>query len=132
MNKKYLIIEELTSMVSAYVTEAFPKGKFPNQLESFPAAVIETGTEERLYEGAGIEVSLLEIFITIFVFEDTDPLATLYAVMDNIEDNVIRDYCRNTTVGGIRDFQLVRNDDDSGIMPPMSHGVMELVVQYER
>ena len=122
----------------AYLTDinenVFPRLKFWDEVEEFPAVHLNAGSETREYQAGGYKDRFLSVTIRCYVNEE-DAQAALNALMEDIE-TVVEENSRLEYVDAYnksyytQQITVVSIDTDEGVLDPLGIGEMLIEVRY--
>ena len=109
----------------------FPRLKFWDEIEEFPALHLNAGSETREYQGGGHKDRFLTITIRCYV-NDEDSVAALDALLEDVE-TVIEEHSRlkykdrNNVDQYTQQITVISIDTDEGVLEPL--GVGEMLIE---
>lgn len=112
----------------------YPRLKFWDEVEDFPAIHLNAGSETREYQGGGYKDRFMSVSIRVYVNEE-DAVIALDKLMEDIE-TVLETNSRLSYVdkqGNIQHTQqitIVSIDTDEGVLEPYGVGEMLIEVRY--
>ena len=112
----------------------FPRLKFWDEIEEFPALHLNAGSETREYQGGGHKDRFLTITIRCYV-NDEDSVAALDALLEDVE-TVIEEHSRlkykdrNNVDHYTQQITVISIDTDEGVLEPLGVGEMLIEVRY--
>tara|TARA_B110000977_G_scaffold142115_1_gene180302 strand:+ start:227 stop:682 length:456 start_codon:yes stop_codon:yes gene_type:complete len=112
----------------------FPRLKFWDEIEEFPALHLNAGSETREYQGGGHKDRFLTITIRCYV-NDEDSVAALDALLEDVE-TVIEEHSRlkykdrNNVDQYTQQITVISLDTDEGVLEPLGVGEMLIEVRY--
>ena len=112
----------------------FPRLKFWDEVEEFPAIHLNAGSETRQYQGGGMKDRFLSITIRCYVKEE-DSVAALDALLEDVE-TVIEEHSRlkykdrNNVDYYTQQITVISIDTDEGVLEPLGVGEMLIEVRY--
>jgi|TARA_R110000823_G_scaffold63239_1_gene149192 hypothetical protein len=112
----------------------FPRLKFWDEIEEFPALHLNAGSETREYQGGGHKDRFLTITIRCYV-NDEDSVAALDALLEDVE-TVIEEHSRlkykdrNNVDYYTQQITVISIDTDEGVLEPLGVGEMLIEVRY--
>ena len=112
----------------------FPRLKFWDEIEEFPALHLNAGSETREYQGGGHKDRFLTITIRCYV-NDEDSVAALDALLEDVE-TVIEEHSRlkykdrNNVDQYTQQITVISIDTDEGVLEPLGVGEMLIEVRY--
>jgi hypothetical protein len=122
----------------AYLTNindnVFPRLKFWDEVEEFPAVHLNAGSETREYQTGGYKDRFLSVTVRCYVNEE-DAQAALNALMEDIE-TVIEENSRLEYFDSYnksyytQQITIVSIDTDEGVLEPLGIGEMLIEVRY--
>ena len=105
----------------------FRRLKFLDEINDFPSAYLEAGTEDRIYDSKGLTTSTLDIMIRVYVHTE-NAVEELESTMQDIEFVI---YNMDTEQYGIMDVQVATMSTDEGLLDPYGIGEVGVTVQYD-
>lgn len=112
----------------------YPKLKYLNDINDFPAVCIVAGSEDRQYQAGHYRDRYLNVKVLIFVNEE-NPLTRLDCILEDIEtlieDNGNLEYFdRHNNSLRVKDISVLSITTDEGTLEPIAIGDMALRVHY--
>ena len=105
----------------------FRRLKFLDEINDFPSAYLEAGTEDRIYDSKGLTTSTLDIMIRVYVHTE-NAVEELESTMQDIEFVI---YNMDTEQYGMMDVQVATMGTDEGLLDPYGIGEVGVTVQYD-
>jgi hypothetical protein len=105
----------------------FRRLKFLDEINDFPSAYLQAGTENRIYDSKGLTTSTLGIMIRVYVHTE-NAVEELESTMQDIEFVI---YNMDTEQYGIMDVQVATMSTDGGLLDPYGIGEVGVTVQYD-
>ena len=112
----------------------YPRLKFWDEVEEFPAIHLNAGGERREYQTAGYKDRFLAITVRVYVNEE-DAVVALAKLLEDIETvletNARLSYIDNTgNTQYTHEITIVSIDTDEGVLEPLGVGEMLIEVRY--
>lgn len=112
----------------------YPRLKFWDEVEEFPAIHLNAGSERREYQTAGYKDRFLAITVRVYVNEE-DAVVALAKLLEDIEtvleNNARLSYIDNTgNTQYTHEITIVSIDTDEGVLEPLGVGEMLIEVRY--
>ena len=112
----------------------FPRLKFWDEIEEFPALHLNAGSETREYQGGGHKDRFLTITIRCYV-NDEDSVAALDALLEDVETVIeessrLKYKDRNNVDYYTQQITVISIDTDEGVLEPLGVGEMLIEVRY--
>lgn len=112
----------------------YPKLKYLNDINDFPAVCVVAGSEDRQYQAGHYRDRYLNVKVLIFVNEE-NPLTRLDCILEDIEtlieDNGNLEYFdRHNNSLRVKDISVLSITTDEGTLEPIAIGDMALRVHY--
>lgn len=143
-SRRLAIVEALSDKLKAingtgqYRTElndnVFPRLKFWDEVEEFPAVHLNAGSERRDYQGGGFKDRYLTVTIRCYVNEE-DAVEALEGLLEDVE-TVLEDNSRlsyRDRLGAAQHTQqitILSVDTDEGVLEPLGVGEIICEVRY--
>ena len=105
----------------------FRRIKFLDEVNDFPSAYLQAGTENRVYDSKGLTTSTLDIMIRVYVHTE-DATTELESTMQDIEFVI---YNMDTEKYGMMDVQVASMGTDEGLLDPYGIGEVGVTVEYD-
>ena len=105
----------------------FRRLKFLDEINDFPSAYLQAGTENRIYDSKGLTTSTLDIMIRVYAHTE-NAVEELESTMQDIEFVI---YNMDTEQYGIMDVQVATMGTDEGLLDPYGIGEVGVTVQYD-
>jgi len=105
----------------------FRRLKFLDEINDFPSAYLQAGTENRIYDSKGLTTSTLDIMIRVYTHTE-NAVEDLESTMQDIEFVI---YNMDTEQYGIMDVQVATMSTDEGLLDPYGIGEVGVTVQYD-
>ena len=105
----------------------FRRLKFLDEINDFPSAYLQAGTENRIYDSKGLTTSTLDIMIRVYAHTE-NAVEDLESTMQDIEFVI---YNMDTEQYGIMDVQVATMGTDEGLLDPYGIGEVGVTVQYD-
>ena len=106
------------------------KLKFFDEVNDYPTALVNVGTEMREYLPGGFKWGYLQVNLRIYV-EDDDPEARLEEIFEDLETVVDANmHLEYETDKFIEDMKILSITTDEGLLHPKGVGEITLQVQY--
>lgn len=113
---------------------AYPKLKFWDECNQFPAIYMSTGSETRDYLPGGFKWAFLGISLKVYV-KGEEPADELEALLEDIEKviDANRTLVYDNTVAGRQTTEILINSivTDEGLLEPYGVGEVNITVQYQ-
>ena len=134
------LVEKLKNIngTSNYLTDVagnvFPRMKFWDEIEEFPAVCVSAGGEVRQYQGGGYKDRFLSLNMTCYV-SDEDPVQALESLLEDMETNIEENSSLKYTDRLGNDsyttmISISSIDTDEGVMAPLGIGSILCEVRY--
>lgn len=120
--------------ISNVFGNVYPRLKFWDEVEDFPAIHLNAGSETRDYQGGGYKDRFLSVTVRIYVREEdaVDALDNLLEDVETVVENNSRlqytDKQGNTQY--THQITILSIDTDEGVLEPLGVGEMLLEVRY--
>ncbi len=114
--------------------QVFPRLKFWDEVDMFPAVHISTGSERRQYQGGGYKDRFLYVTIRCYVKEE-DAQAALEGLLEDIE-TVLEDCSRleykdrQDVTQTTQQITIISIQTDEGVLEPLGVGEIECEIRY--
>ena len=124
---------DISSFDSSYTYQVnlfnnvFRRLKFLDEVNDFPSAYLQAGTENRIYDSKGLTTSTLDIMIRVYVHKE-NATAELESTMQDIEFVI---YNMDTEKYGMMDVQVASMGTDEGLLDPYGIGEVAVTAQYD-
>ena len=113
--------------------QVFPTMKFWDEIQTYPAVHLSSGTETREYYGSNNRWRFLTVTIRAYVNQE-DPTEALCLLLEDLEyvldNNLSITYSDSYGSGGTAQQTIVSIDTDEGVLAPLGIGEMIIVVRY--
>ena len=111
-----------------------PRLKFWDEVDDFPAVLLNAGQETRQYQGGGFKDRFLSVTVRCYVNEEdaVDALDKLLEDVDTVlEENSSLTYTdRQGASQSTQQITIVSIDTDEGVLEPLGVGEMLIEVRY--
>ena len=112
----------------------YPRLKFWDEVEDFPAVHLSAGSETRQYQGGGYKDRFLTVTIRVYVSEENAVFALekLFEDIETVlEDNASLSYVdQNGTSQSVQQITILSLDTDEGALEPLAVGEIICEVRY--
>lgn len=131
---KLKMIDGQGAFLSDVADNVFPRLKFWDEVEEFPAIHLNAGSETREYQTGGYKNRFLFVTIRIYVQEEESQEA-LGALLEDVEtvleDNSQLEYLDNVGISqNIQQISVINITTDEGVLDPLGVAEMEIEVRY--
>lgn len=131
---KLMMIDGQGAFLSDVADNVFPRLKFWDEVEEFPAIHLNAGSETREYQTGGYKNRFLFVTIRIYVQEEESQEA-LGALLEDVEtvleDNSQLEYLDNVGISqNIQQISVINITTDEGVLEPLGVAEMEIEVRY--
>ena len=131
---KLMMIDGQGAFLSDVADNVFPRLKFWEEVEEFPAIHLNAGSETREYQTGGYKNRFLFVTIRIYVQEEESQEA-LGALLEDVEtvleDNSQLEYLDNVGISqNIQQISVINITTDEGVLEPLGVAEMEIEVRY--
>mgnify|MGYP001436537893 FL=1 len=132
--EKLMMIDGQGAFLSDVADNVFPRLKFWDEVEEFPAIHLNAGSETREYQTGGYKNRFLFVTIRIYVQEEESQEA-LGALLEDVEtvleDNSQLEYLDNVGISqNIQQISVINITTDEGVLEPLGVAEMEIEVRY--
>lgn len=131
--EKLKVIDGTGSYKTNLFDNSYPKLKFWDEVQDFPACYLVAGSESRQYHPSDFTWAFLNISIKVYVKDESYPQEELENLLDDIE-NVINDnriLVYDTTNNLSTTEILIQSiTTDEGLLAPYGVGEINLQVRY--
>lgn len=112
----------------------YPRLKFWDEIEDFPAVHLNAGSEARVYQAGGYKDRYLTVTVRVYVNEEdaVDALARLLEDIETVleENSGMLYHDRRGDQQQIHQISIVSIDTDEGVLEPLGVGEITLEVRY--
>ena len=131
---KLMMIDGQGAFLSDVADNVFPRLKFWDEVEEFPAIHLNAGSETRESQTGGYKNRFLFVTIRIYVQEEESQEA-LGALLEDVEtvleDNSQLEYLDNVGISqNIQQISVINITTDEGVLEPLGVAEMEIEVRY--
>ena len=131
---KLMMIDGQGAFLSDVADNVFPRLKFWDEVEEFPAIHLNAGSETHEYQTGGYKNRFLFVTIRIYVQEEESQEA-LGALLEDVEtvleDNSQLEYLDNVGISqNIQQISVINITTDEGVLEPLGVAEMEIEVRY--
>lgn len=122
------------AFVSNVYNNVYPRLKFWDEVEEFPAIHLNAGSESRDYQGAGYKDRFLGVTIRLYVNEE-DAVVALDNLIEDVE-TVVEENSRLAYVDKqgatqyTQQISIISIDTDEGVLEPYGVGEILIEVRY--
>ena len=114
--------------------QVYPRLKFWDEIEEFPAVHLNAGSEYRDYQGGGFKDRYLSVTIRVYVNEE-DAVAALDSLIEDIEtvleeNSRLTYYDKRGTEQCAQQISIISIDTDEGVLEPLGVGEISIEVRY--
>jgi hypothetical protein len=134
LTEKLKQINGTASFNTDLANNVYPRMKFWDEVEEYPAVHLSAGSEVRRYQGGGYKDRFLTITVRCYVKEE-DPTIALEGLLADIEfvieeNGRLAYQDRSGVPQTTHDILILSIDTDEGVLAPIGVGEMQLQVNY--
>jgi len=114
--------------------QVYPRLKFWDEIEEWPAVHLNAGPEYRDYQGGGFKDRYLSVTVRIYVNQE-DAVAALDSLIEDIEtvleeNSRLTYYDKRGAEQCTQQISILSIDTDEGVLEPLGVGEISIEVRY--
>jgi hypothetical protein len=131
--EKFKVIDGSGTFKSNLYDNSYPKLKFWDEIQDFPAVYLTAGTEVRQYHPSDFTWAFLNISVKVYVRSESDAQQQLENLLDDLEtvihDNRVLVYDQDKHLE-TTEILIQSITTDEGLLAPFGVGEINLQVRY--